>query len=413
MSDKAVVGDELNDPLGFDEQVQSRRDIPYAKIAFAGVALLAVTLASFALTTDDRRFSEALAIVPIDVQRQIIAAPAVAAPSPASPAVSESTASIAPRRVSNSSDIEAQSGVKVVRPGGARAPGALIIEVPDSLVMHLSPAPDRRLIEKGRYGPLPKISADGTRPAAMYSRPVVTGGLLKAGAPRIALLVGGLGLNAATSNSAVAELPGAVSLAFAPYGADLASEVTHARDSGHEILLQLPMEPFDYPANNPGPRTLLSTLAAGQNLDNLSWLMSRFTGYAGVTNFMGGKFLAEEESVGSVLREIGNRGLIFVDDGTSPRSLAPAIAGAYSVPIVKADIVLDAVLRPEAIEAALGQLEALARDKGLAIGSATALPVTIEHVARFARGLEARGIALVPVSAAAQWRARPSADGAR
>jgi len=413
MSDKAVVGDELNDPLGFDEHGQSRRDIPYAKIAFAGVALLAVTLASFVLTTDERRFSEALAIAPIDVQKQTISAAAAAAPIASSSAMAESTGSIAPRRVATSADIEAQSGVKVVRPGGARAPGALIIEVPDTLVMHLSPAPDKRLIEKSRYGPLPRIGADGTRPAAIYSRPIVTGGSLKAGAPRIALIIGGLGLNAATTNTAISELPGAVSLAFAPYGEDLASAVTHARDSGHEVLLQLPMEPFDYPANNPGPHTLLSALETGQNLDHLGWLMSRFTGYTGVTNFMGGKFLADEGSLGLVLREIGNRGLIFVDDGTSPRSLAPSLAGAYSVPIATADIVIDAVSRPEAIEAALARLEAVARDKGVAIGSATVLPMTIEHVARFARALEARGVALVPVSAAAQWRARPSADGTR
>jgi uncharacterized protein len=413
MSDKAVAGDELNDPLGFDEHVQSRRDIPYGKIAFAGFALLVVTLASFVFTTDDRRFNESLAIAPIEVQKQTNLAPAAVAATPTSSALAESTGSIAARRVSSGSDIEAQSGVKVVRAGGGRAPGALIIEVPDSLVMQLSPAPDKRLIDKSRYGPLPKIGADGTRPSAIYSRPVVTGGSLKAGAPRVALIVGGLGLNAATTNHAISELPGAVSLAFAPYGQELASEVAHARDSGHEVLLQLPMEPFDYPANNPGPHTLLSAVEAGQNLDNLSWLMSRFTGYAGVTNFMGGKFLAEEGSVGPVLREIGNRGLIFVDDGTSPRSLAQSLAGAYSVPIAKADIVIDAITRPEAIEAALVRLEALARDKGLAIGSATVLPVTIEHLARFARALEVRGIALVPVSAAAQWRARPSADGSR
>jgi uncharacterized protein len=411
MSDKAVAGDELNDPLGIDEQ-QTRRDLPYAKIAFGGVGLLAATLASFVFTTDERRVSEPLAIARIDVQKQNVA---VQAPVPVANVgyVTESTGSIAPRKPSSGSDIEAQSGVKVIRPGGARAPGALIIEVPDTLIVRLNPAPDKRLVEKGRYGPLPKIAGDGSRPSSIYARPIMTGGTLKASAPRIAIVVGGLGLNSASTNNAIAELPGAVTLAFAPYGDELATQATHARDAGHEVLLQLPMEPFAYPTDNPGPHTLLSSVDAAQNLDNLTWLMSRFTGYAGVMNFMGGKFLGEEGAFGPMLREIGSRGLMFFDDGTSPRSLARSLAASYSVPMVKADVVIDATMKPEAIEAALGRLEAVARDKNLAIGSATVLPLTIEHVARFARALEARGIALVPVSAATQWVARPSAEIAR
>jgi polysaccharide deacetylase 2 family uncharacterized protein YibQ len=410
MSDKAAAADELNDPLGIDEHRQSRREIPYARIAFAGVGLLAVTLASFVFTTEEPA-GEPSAVARIEMQKQIAPGPAPVFVSNALPAV-ESTGSIAPRKVSNGSEVEAQSGVKVVRPGGARAPGALIIEVPDALVVHLSPAPDKRLVEKGRYGPLPKIGPDGSRPSSIYSRPAVLEGNLKASAPRIAIVIGGLGLNAASTNHAIAELPSPVTLAFAPYGDELASQVARARDVGHEVLLQLPMEPFDYPANNPGPHTLVSSPDATQNLDSLSWLMSRFTGYSGVTNFMGGKFLGEEGALGSMLREIGNRGLMFVDDGSSPRSLAQALGPNYSVPIVKADVVIDVSTRPEAIEASLGRLEALARDKSLAIGSATALPVTVEHVSRFARALEARGIALVPVSAAAQWVARPSAERA-
>ena len=33
--------------------------------------------------------------------------------------------------------------------------------------------------------------------------------------------------------------------------------VARAREAGHEVLLEVPMEPFDYPDNDPGPQTLL------------------------------------------------------------------------------------------------------------------------------------------------------------
>jgi polysaccharide deacetylase 2 family uncharacterized protein YibQ len=128
--------------------------------------------------------------------------------------------------------------------------------------------------------------------------------------------------------------------------------------------------------------------------------MSRFTGYAGVANFLGGKFTADEKVLTPVLHAIATRGLFYVDDVTSARSLAMTLAPGQALTAARADIVIDSTAEPDAIEAALARLEAIARDKGLAIGVASALPVSVETIGRFARALDARGIALVPLSAA-------------
>jgi uncharacterized protein len=298
----------------------------------------------------------------------------------------------------SASDIEAQSGVKVVRGGGGAPPGSVIIEVPQAIGVHLDPAPDARLVEKTRFGLLPRIGADGARPAEVYARPQLIPPKLKA-APRIALVVGGLGLSDEGTANAIAQLPGAVSLGFAPYGSRLSEDTAAAREAGHETLLQLPMEPFDYSSDNPGPHTLLTSSSDAQRLDDLHWLMGRFQGYAGVTNFLGAKFTADESALSPVLRDVANRGLLYVDDGASPRSLARSAAAKIKLPAAAADIVIDAVQKPEAIEDALNHLEALARANGTALGVATALPVSVDHIARWARGLEARGLALTPVSA--------------
>ena len=42
-----------------------------------------------------------------------------------------------------------------------------------------------------------------------------------------------------------------------------------ARRGGHEILMQVPFEPFDYPNNNPGPDTLLISQPAAKNVEDL------------------------------------------------------------------------------------------------------------------------------------------------
>lgn len=313
---------------------------------------------------------------------------------------------------SGAASVEEASGVRIHRPGNAGPPGALIIQVPEAApaLLRLQPAPDRRLVEKGPHGPLPRIGADGARPADVYGRPVLTGGKLKAGAPRVAVYVGGLGLAAGPTQAAM-KLPEAVSLAFAPYGANLARDVAAARDDGHEVLLQAPMEPLDYPANDPGPNTLLAADPPGKTLDRLHWHMSRFQGYVGVVAFLGGRFLGEEAALTPVLADIAKRGLFYVEDQGATRSHAARLAPGLKLPLLRADVTLDRNDRPEAIDAGLAELEKIARDKGVAVGAASALPVTLVKLQRWAAGLEARGVALVPVSATAQ--AMPIASAGR
>ena len=71
-----------------------------------------------------------------------------------------------------------------------------------------------------------------------------------------------------------------------PYGAEVERLAALARSEGHEILLQVPMEPFNYPDNDPGPQTLLTSLTPEQNLERLYWLMSRMQGYVGLAEAM-------------------------------------------------------------------------------------------------------------------------------
>jgi hypothetical protein len=136
---------------------------------------------------------------------------------------------------------------------------------------------DQRLLEKSRYGMIPLI-ADGLKPFTVYAAEADRAKAAKM--PVVSIVVGGLGVGAAKTTDAIMKLPPAVTLAFTPYGSDPTKLTERARAQRHEILLQIPMEPFDYPDNDPGPQTLLTTLAPEQNLDRLYWHLSRFQGYA-------------------------------------------------------------------------------------------------------------------------------------
>jgi polysaccharide deacetylase 2 family uncharacterized protein YibQ len=218
--------------------------------------------------------------------------------------------------------------------------------------------------------------------------------------PVVAVVVGGLGVGAAKTTDAIMKLPPAVTLAFTPYGSDPGKLAERARAQRHEILLQIPMEPFDYPDNDPGPQTLLATLSPEQNLDRMYWHLSRFQGYAGIANFMGGRFVVADAVMQPIIREAAKRGLGYFDDGSSPRSVAASVAASQAMPFAKADVSIDTVPTAVEIDRALANLETMAKDHGTAIGVASALPISIERIGAWSKTLESHGIMLVPLTTA-------------
>jgi hypothetical protein len=397
-----MTADDLTAPLSRRPKKHSKFQVPVTPVIAGALTLFLAVFVLWAFVADDPFGGEPAAVVRADTH---VAAKAPdmqsAGPPPAAqpPQEQQNHAAAATSGQNNSS---AQSTTTITIIDGKTGehhevvvPGPANHAVPASV-----PAIDPKLIEMTPRGPVPRIAADGTRPADAFARPVqpLPG---KPDAPRVALIVGGLGVSANTTADAITKLPEAVTLGFVPYGGDVAALATRARTSGHEILLQVPMEPFDYPDNDPGPQTLLTTLTPQQNIDRLYTVMGKIQGYVGMTNTMGARFTASEDSLSPILRETAKRGLIYVDDGANPRSAAGRIAGAGSLPFIRTDVVLDAVPTPKEIDRALDRLEMTAREHGFAVGMATALPVSIEHLAAWAKAAESRGVLLVPISAIA------------
>ena len=264
----------------------------------------------------------------------------------------------------------------------------------------LPPVPIAELVEESQYGPLPKVAADGRRPIDVYARPSRYAAVAQAGAPpRIALLVTGFGLPDAPSPDLLNDLPPPVSVAYGAYGRSLQDGVSNARAKGHEVLLQIPLEPNNYPTEDPGPHTLLTTLPPEENLKRLQWLMSRYTGYVGVTNHMGAKFEVTQASLAPVFEELKRRGLLYVDDGSVKEPTAERVAYAIGLDYSEASVQIDGQSAAEIVKQ-LGQLESLAMQQGAVIGVVRATPATIKQIVEWAGKLEAKGIKLVPVSAA-------------
>jgi len=292
----------------------------------------------------------------------------------------------------------ANAGVTITTPDGAPANGAGVVirEAGAAVTITLSTEVNQALLESGHYGPIPRIGPDGLRPLDAYLRPLPPGGTT--GRPQIAIIIGGVGLGRTGTQQAIDVLPPEVSLALAPYGANLRSVAADARAAGHEIFLQVPLEPFDFPANDPGEHTLIVDDPAATNIDRLEWLMTQFNMYAGIVTYAGGRFTGEAAALQPVVDELARRGLMLVDDGASARSVTADVSVGV-VPYARADFVIDTIDDQTAVANRLAQLEALAQQRGFAIGSGSAFPNTIEAVRAWAATALARGFEIVPVTA--------------
>ena len=218
---------------------------------------------------------------------------------------------------------------------------------------------------------------------------------------RVAIVIGGLAVSQTGTQEAIEKLPAEVTLAFAPQGNSIGRWMQAARRKGHEILVQAPLEPFDYPNVDPGRNTLTVAASPEENLENLRWTLSRTTNYTGVMNYMGARFVADTNAMAPVMAELGKRGLLYLDDGSTARSVAADLALKDRVPFASGDAIIDAERDRGAILKKLDQLEATARAKGFALGTGSAFDVTVDAVTSWVAEAKKRGIEIVPVSAVA------------
>jgi len=165
-------------------------------------------------------------------------------------------------------------------------------------------------------------------------------------------------------------------------------------------MLQVPMEPLDYPDSDTGPKTLLVAHSEQENQPKLHWSLGRFTGYFGVVNNKGGRFLANGSAAASFFGELRRRGLVFFRDSAGGNPALAGLARKVGVGYSQASLEIDRKPSAEEIKLALQKLEAMARRSGFAVGVARMHPVSINLISQWAKKLKSRGFHLVPVSAA-------------
>jgi len=377
-----MSSEDLTAPLGMGKRRLVR--LPFGLIGVGTLSVILTTTLIWILVVDDPLGGEPVAVLPLDAVVEGVTSQDIEVVE-IRPGIGDD---LGPNlRPESADDLLGPRYDMVNRPDGLG---------PEAPVTSLSINPDSRVSERNDYGFLPKVSDAGVRPLDAYARPVLNE--FKS-IPKIAVIVSGLGLSETGTENAISRLPADVTFALAPYGEDLDLWMQQARTKGHELLLQLPMEPFDFPDNDPGPHTLLVSLMPAEMLDRLAFLLTRATNYVGAIPEMGARFTSTEPSMEYLAEKLKDRGLMLVDNGTSSRSISGEVAGDKRLPFSGVDVVLDELPRADSIDAKLLQLEGVARSRGVAVAAGSALPVTVRQLEKWVQDLEDRGLQLVPVSA--------------
>ena len=317
-------------------------------------------------------------------------APAAAAPEPALAPVPAQAAAPAPA----ASDQPTPAAEAASQTPAAPTPPPLDVPAaaPDFPAARPIPAPDPALLEQGRFGALPRVGADGRTSIRAYAGQFDR----QDTRPRVGIIVADIGISNAQTEDAIRRLPPSVTFAISPYAPRAAQVAERLRAKGAETLIGLPLEPAGYPLNDPGNRALLTGRSAAENMANLEWVLSRFPGYVGAIGVVGGmrgeRFAAMDQSYLALQESLRNRGLLFVD--ARPGVAGPARAWGRSV-----DVILDEPATRTEIERRLGELEAIAKARGSALGLAhAATPVLVDRLVAWASGLGGRGVVLAPLT---------------
>ena len=164
------------------------------------------------------------------------------------------------------------------------------------------------------------------------------------------------------------------------------------------MIIELPMEPYDYGRQRPYAQVMQVGVSAETNQERLGKLLARTPGCVGVMNYQGAKFATEETAVDPIVAALSAKGVALFEDGSLIRSEFEGSAKESGLAFGKATTWIDARPAADEISQKLLLLETTANERGAALGTSLPFPVSIDLLKEWIPTLEDKGIALAPAS---------------
>lgn len=213
---------------------------------------------------------------------------------------------------------------------------------------------------------------------------------------KVVLVFTNLGLNKLDTGAAL-ELSNKITLGFSPYAQDIKELVENARNKGFEVLMNIPMQPNDYPVNDFGPHVLLNNLATAENLsrlDSVIFCSDRIVG----TSMPNESFFNSQSNMSIVLEELKKNKLIFSYGNISKRYDIEETARLSNIKLAPADLIIDENLNQDKIISNLSKLERIAQKNGFAVGYVSLSRLSIDIVKTWMKQLDCKKTIVVSIS---------------
>jgi len=173
-----------------------------------------------------------------------------------------------------------------------------------------------------------------------------------------------------------------------------------AKQTGHESIIHIPMEPINYPRENPGDKAIYLQLSAGEITRRMEHDIKQLPYCIGVNNHMGSLATADETTMHIVMQTLRKNNLFFVDSRTTNSSIAYKIAQKNLVPALKRDIFLDEPdLSAVNLDKKLNEINNMSVSKPYVIAIMHCHTAAhLNYLNQFIAGAKANGFAIVPIS---------------
>jgi len=219
----------------------------------------------------------------------------------------------------------------------------------------IAPEPQTPLLAaEYRPAPSPVATDDEAEPGQKPKRPMV------------AIIIDDMGYNQQLGRQFL-QLETRLSFSFLPHAPFTEELALLARQTGHEILVHLPMEPKEKKWQLE-PSTLLVTDSPDQIRRKIEGMLTAMPHATGASNHMGSRFTEDGKGMLVVMNTLRERSFFFVDSFTSAASKGLATARRLHLPSARRHLFLDNVQEATAICRQIDLLAALAERQGQAIG---------------------------------------------
>ncbi|MBZ0060004.1 divergent polysaccharide deacetylase family protein [Leclercia adecarboxylata] len=213
-------------------------------------------------------------------------------------------------------------------------------------------------------------------------------------AGKLAIVIDDFGYRPHTENQVLA-MPSAVSVAVLPNAPHAHEMATKAHNSGHEVLIHLPMAPL---SKQPLEKDTLRPEMSSDEIDRIIREAYNKVPYAvGLNNHMGSAMTSSLFGMQKVMQSLARYNLYFLDSMTIGNSQAMRAAQGTGVKVIKRKVFLDDTQNEADIRFQFNRAVQVARRSGSAIAIGHPHPSTVRVLQQMLPSLPA-DITLVPAS---------------